>query len=230
MSKNRLGALLAGLVGVGWTIAVGVSAVFWLPQQLNIDPYFYEDGRQFLSFVAENPVSWRVFHLGTMVALLAQLPLIELLSAEIESPLRPVMHRIGVMGAAFALLASLIDQFMTPVLAEWGGLGNVPVAVFIWESVEPFRDNGLKTLSFLMLGIWLTWLGRKSAADWVQKVSFGVGLGLLLLGVVEALVPLPWRNQIGETGVLGLILFGLPFWGFVVANYFWEQEKLAVGG
>jgi hypothetical protein len=113
---------------------------------------------------------------------------------------------------------------MTPVLAAWGGAGNVPVAVFIWESVEPLRDDGFKTLSFILLGLWLLWLGYQKPAALVELVSRWLGGFLLLLGFVEAIVPLPLRSQLGETGLLGLALWGLPIWGYLVAHRFWQRE------
>ncbi|MCA9980404.1 MAG: hypothetical protein KDD89_06220 [Anaerolineales bacterium] len=227
MTYNRFGTLLSILFTLGWLIAIGVNLIVWFPQLLGADPMFYDHGREYLLFVAENQLSWAIFHIGASSALLILLPLISHLSQlRATDPNQPALQTIGLVGAFSALLASLIDQFATAVLARWQH-GNIDVAYQLWETMEPFRDNGLKTLSFLLLGVWAlwlagAWLGTNYPHRRLGRFTQVIGGGLLLLGLIELAVPLPWRNIIGETGVAGLVLF--PFWGMALARWFWQAE------
>ncbi len=227
MTSYRLGTLLAAIFGLGWSIAIGVTLGVWLPQLWGVEALFYEEAEQFLPFVANNLVSWRIFHVGTTAALLAILPLITHLShLHPDEYKRPFLQTIGLTGGAAALLASLIDQFSTPYLAQIGA-GNIPIGMHVWEAVEPFRDAGLKTISFLLLGVWLIWLAggwKEPAEKRPRQISKLTGWAIALLGLIELLVPLPWKNTVGETGVAGFVLLLLPVWGFVMAHWFWQQE------
>lgn len=227
MSTYRWGTLLAGIFALGWSLALGIMLGLWLPQLWGVDPLFYEEAQQFLPFVAANPVSWRVFHVGTTAALLALLPLLSHLShIHPDQYKRPLWQTLGLTGGAAALLASLIDQFSTPYLAQIGA-GNIPVGIHLWQALEPFRDAGLKTVSFLLLGAWLVWLssGWEVAAEKRPRlISQMTGWAVLVLGLIELLVPLPWKNMVGETGIAGFALLLLPVWGFVIAHWFWQQE------
>ena len=71
MSYNRLGTLTAGLLGLGWLVAVGINLFVWFPQLQQLPPGFWDDSDLFLAFVRENAVSWQAFHIGTTVGLCA---------------------------------------------------------------------------------------------------------------------------------------------------------------
>lgn len=231
MSYYRFGTLLALLFALGWVLAVGVSLFIWMPQLAGVAPLFYEDGREYLRFVAANQLSWAIFHVGATGGLLALLPLIShLTQLKKDDANHTAVQTLGLLGGLSALTASLIDQFATPVLARWQH-GNIDVAFHLWETIEPFRDDGLKTLSFLLLGLWAVWL----AGVWLQPTTppyapkLGrftqlVGGALLLLGFIELALPLPWRNIWGETGAGGLVLVLLPLWGFALAYWLWHEE------
>ena len=222
---NRLGTLLAGLFALGLAVAFGVTLGVWLPQTWGAEPLFYEQGAQYLPFVSANPVSWQIFHTAANLSLLAALPLISLLSQHVPSDTRPAGQTIGLVGTAAFLLASLMDQFMTPVLARWA-VGHIEVAFRLWETIEPFRDNGLKTIAFLCLGIWFLWVAAVYERPY-RWLTQGTGAAVLLLGLVELLIPQPWKNIWGETGFLGMSLLLFPIWGLATAHWFWQKELKA---
>ncbi len=229
MTHNRFGTILALLFTLGWTVAIGVSLFIWMPQLLGQEPLFHEHGREYLPFVAQNNLSWAIFHIGATGGLIVLLVLISHLSQlRATSPIQPAMHTLGLLGAFSGLLASLIDQFATPVLARWQH-GNMTVAFQLWETIEPFRDDGLKTLSFLLLGLWTLWIAGvwqqpENNAPRLARFTQFVGVSLLILGLIELAIPLPWRNILGETGVAGLTLLLLPIWGTWLARWFWQRE------
>lgn len=231
MNMNRLGTVAASFVGLGWSVAVTISLGVWMPQLLGRTPMFHERGNEYLRFVHDNQISWAIFHIGASGGLLALLPLIFLLtSGRGDTLTHRLMAGVGLFGAVCGLMASLIDQFSTPVLARYGL--NRQEMIHLWEAMEMFRDNALKTLCFFFLGVWAIWLGKHLPASAPRPVVWLtplVGWGLLVLGVVEAIVPLPWRNMVGETGVLGAVLLFIPLWGFAVAYWFGQEALKSTG-
>jgi hypothetical protein len=228
MTYNRLGALLAGLFGLGWLLAIAVNLLFWLPQTLQVGPGFWYDGAAFFGFVLRNAASWQVFHAGANLALLALIILIPLLEELFnDDPRRRAMSTAGVVGAVFLLVASLIDQFGSPLLARHLA-GNPAIAFQIWEWMEPWRDTGLKTASYWLLGFWLLWLsGRFLLLDRMRKfgrLSQAAAGGLLFLAFVKTVLPAPLVVYLDETGAGGLVLLLFPVWGLWLARWFWQQE------
>lgn len=228
MTYNRLGTLLAGLFGLGWLVAIAVSLLFWTPQTLEVGVGFWYDGGSFLGFVLRNTVSWQVFHVGANIGLLSLILLIPLLEELFQDDLRcRAMSTAGVVGAVLLLLASLIDQFGSPSLARHIG-GNPLVAFQIWEWMEPWRDSGLKTVSYWLLGFWLLWVsGRFLLLDGMGKfgrLGQGAAGGLLFLAFVKTVMPAPIIFYLAETGAGGLVLLLFPVWGFWLARWFWQQE------
>ncbi|MEZ4642159.1 MAG: hypothetical protein R3E31_05355 [Chloroflexota bacterium] len=225
MSTNRLGTLSAALVGIGWGAAIAINLIFWLPQHL--DPSFWDNGEQFLSFVRDNTLTWRAFHIGATSGLMALLFLIGLLANLDENdPRRMAFTLVGAIGAFAALLASLIDHLGTPVLARLAA-GNSLIVLQIWQFVEPWRDAGLKTVSYWFLGIWALWIGGRWLAQSTRRLgrfSQVMGIALLLLALIESMVPQPLIYTLGETGVGAAVFLLLPIWGFWAARWFWERE------
>lgn len=229
MNENRFGTLCAALVALGWGVAVAVNLFVWTPQlaAAGFNPLFYEDGRAFLAFVSANRASWGVFHVGANVALAALIPLITLLCITRRTDiLHDTMRILGQLGAFSALIASLFDQLATPVLARWA-TGNNTAALTMWEAIEPFRDGGLKTIAFFFLGLWAIWVStawRQDGGIWLGRLTLVMGWGLVLVAAADSLLPLPWRNIIGETGVLGLVLLLIVPWALLVGRWFWQRE------
>jgi hypothetical protein len=228
MTYNRLGTLLAGLFGLGWLLAVAVSLLFWTPQTLEVGVGFWYDTQAFLSFVLRNTVSWQVFHLGANLGLIALILLIPLLQELFhDDPRHRAMSTAGVVGALFLLVASLIDQLGTPTLARYIP-GNPLVAFQIWEWVEPWRDLGLKTVSYWLLGFWLLWLSGRfltvAATRKFGRFSQVLAVGLLLLAFVKTFMPAPLIFYLSETGAGGLVVALFPLWGFWLAYWFWRRE------
>lgn len=228
MSTNRLGTLSAGLVGIGWTIAIAVNLIFWLPQKL--EPGFWDDSEQFLRFVRENAISWRAFHIGATTGLMALIFLVGLLAHLDETDTRrTAFTTVGMIGAFSALIASLIDHLGTPILARLAA-GNPLVVSQIWQFMEPWRDAGLKTVSYWFLGIWAIWIGGRWLAQnvqWLGHLSRVMGVALLLLAIIESLVPVPLLYTLGETGIGALVFLLFPIWGFSVGRWFWQNELAA---
>ncbi len=232
MSYNRLGTLAAGVLGLGWLVAVGVNLFVWFPKIQQLPSGFWDDSDLFFAFVRENAISWRVFHVGAGLGLVAAVFLVSHL-AELGAGDKCArgFTTLGIVGAVFGLVASLIDQLGTPVIARFAA-GNPLFVSQIWTYMEPIRDSGLKTVSFALLGLWLLWLATKLLLESRRLGQFTriVGIALLLLGLVEALVPPPLAYTVGETGVGGLAILLIPMWALWLALWFWQQELAESAG
>lgn len=231
MSYNRLGTLAAGLLGVGWLAAVGINLFVWFPQIQELPPGFWDDSDLFLGFVRDNTITWQIFHIGTTVGLCAAVFLVGLLAELGQGDGRSrAFTTLGTVGAVFGLVASLVDQLGTPVVARFAQ-GNPLFVAQIWDYMEPIRDSGLKTVSYAFLGLWLVWLAGKLllASPRLGQFTRILGWALLLLALVEALVPPPLAYTIGETGFGGFVVVLFPVWGLWLARWFWQRELAALG-
>jgi hypothetical protein len=236
MSYNRLGTLAAGLLGLGWLVAVGVNLGVWLPQIQELPPGFWDDGDLFLAFVRDNAISWQIFHIGTTVGLCAAVFLVGLLAelkrAKVDGRTR-AFTTLGTVGAVFGLVASLIDQLGTPVVARYAQ-GNPLFVAQIWDYMEPIRDSGLKTISFAFMGLWLIWLAGELILDSrrLGQFTLATGIAFTLLAIIEMLVPPPLAYTVGETGIGGFVVLLIPIWSLWLARWFWQRElaETAVGG
>jgi hypothetical protein len=226
MSYNRLGTLAAGVLGLGWLVAVGVNLGVWFPLIQELPPGFWDDSDLFLGFVRDNAISWQVFHIGATLGLCAAVFLVGLLAELGKGDGRSrAFTSLGTVGAVFGLVASLVDQLGTPVVARFAQ-GNPLFVSQIWDYMEPIRDSGLKTISFAFMGLWLIWLAGKLIVDSRRLGQFTrvVGVALVLLALIEALVPPPLAYTIGETGFGGLATLLIPIWGLWLARWFWQRE------
>ncbi len=231
MSYNRLGTLAAGLLGLGWLVAVGVNLGVWFPMIRELPPGFWDDSDLFLAFVRDNAVSWQIFHIGAAVGLCAAVFLVGLLAELGAGDGRTrAFTTLGTVGAVFGLVASLIDQLGTPVVARFAQ-GNPMFVAQIWDYVEPIRDSGLKTISFAFMGLWLIWLAGKLILDSrrLGQFTLATGIALTLLAIIEMLVPPPLAYTVGETGIGGLAVLLIPIWGFWLARWFWQRELADTG-
>lgn len=226
MSYNRLGTLAAGVLGLGWLVAVGVNLGIWFPLIQELPPDFWDDGDLFLAFVRDNTISWQVFHIGTTVGLCAAVFLVGLLAELGAGDGRTrAFTTLGTVGAVFGLVASLVDQLGTPVVARFAQ-GNPLFVAQMWDYMEPIRDAGFKTISFAFMGLWLLWLAGDLLVDSRRLGQFTriVGLAFVLLALIEALVPPPLAYTIGETGIGGFVVLLIPVWSLWLARWFWQRE------
>lgn len=231
MSFNRLGTLAAGLLGLGWLVAVVVNLFVWFPLIQQMPPDFWDNADLFLAFVRDNRISWQAFHVGTTVGLCAAVFLVGLVAELGQGDGRSrAFTALGTVGAVFGLVASLVDQLGTPVLARFA-LGNPIFVNQIWGFIEPVRDSGLKTVSFAFMGLWLIWLAGRLILRTRRLGQFTLvaGIGLVLLAVVEALVPPPLAYTVGETGIGGFVVLLFPIWAFWLASWFWQREVAELG-
>lgn len=231
MSYNRLGTLAAGVLGLGWLVAVAVNLGVWFPMIRELPPGFWDDSDLFLTFVRDNAISWQIFHIGATVGLCAAVFLVGLLAELGAGDGRTrAFTTLGTVGAVFGLVASLIDQLGTPVVARFAQ-GNPLFVAQIWEYMEPIRDSGLKTISFAFMGLWLIWLAGKLILDSrrLGQFTLATGIALTLLAIIEMLVPPPLAYTIGETGIGGLAVLLIPIWGFWLARWFWQRELADMG-
>lgn len=231
MSYNRLGTMAAGLLGLGWLGAVGVNLGVWFPIIRELPPGFWDDSDLFLAFVRDNAISWQIFHIGATVGLCAAVFLVSHL-AELgkEDSCARAFTALGTVGAVFGLVASLIDQLGTPVVARFAQ-GNPLFVAQIWDYMEPIRDSGLKTISFAFMGLWLIWLAGKLIVDSrrLGQFTLATGLALSLLALIEMLVPPPLAYIVGETGIGGLAILLIPIWSLWLARWFWQRELAETG-
>lgn len=226
MSYNRLGTLAAGLLGLGWLTAVVVNLFVWFPIIRELPAGFWDDADLFLAFVRDNRISWQAFHVGTTVGLCAAVFLVGLLAELGEADNRTrAFTTLGTVGAVFGLVASLVDQLGTPVVARFA-LGNPLFVAQIWSYMEPIRDSGFKTVSFAFMALWLIWLAGRLILQSrrLGQFTLAAGIGLVLLAIVEALAPPPLAYTVGETGVGGFVVLLFPIWAFWLAGWFWQRE------
>jgi len=231
MSFNRLGTLAAGLLGLGWLVAVVVNLFVWFPLIQQMPPDFWDNADLFLAFVRDNRISWQAFHVGTTVGLCAAVFLVGLVAELGQGDGRSrAFTALGTVGAVFGLVASLVDQLGTPVLARFA-LGNPIFVNQIWGFIEPVRDAGLKTASFAFMGLWLIWLAGRLILRTrrLGQFTLAAGIGLVLLAIVEALVPPPLAYTVGETGLGGFVVLLFPIWAFWLASWFWQREVAELG-
>lgn len=231
MSFNRLGTLAAGLLGLGWLVAVVVNLFVWFPLIQQMPPDFWDNADLFLAFVRDNRISWQAFHVGTTVGLCAAVFLVGLVAELGQGDGRSrAFTALGTVGAVFGLVASLVDQLGTPVLARFA-LGNPIFVNQIWGFIEPVRDSGLKTVSFAFMGLWLIWLAGRLILRTrrLGQFTLAAGIGLVLLAIVEALVPPPLAYTVGETGLGGFVVLLFPIWAFWLASWFWQREVAELG-
>ena len=231
MSFNRLGTLAAGLLGLGWLVAVVVNLFVWFPLIQQMPPDFWDNADLFLAFVRDNRISWQAFHVGTTVGLAAAVFLVGLVAELGQGDGRSrAFTALGTVGAVFGLVASLVDQLGTPVLARFA-LGNPIFVNQIWGFIEPVRDSGLKTVSFAFMGLWLIWLAGRLILRTrrLGQFTLAAGIGLVLLAIVEALVPPPLAYTVGETGLGGFVVLLFPIWAFWLASWFWQREVAELG-
>jgi hypothetical protein len=240
MSFNRLGTLAAGILGLGWLAAVIINLFVWQPQLAELGPEVWNESFRFLPFVYANLVSWRFFHIGTTTGLMGLVVVIGLLSSLNREDKRWLAFTaVGLTGAILALLASLFDHLATPVLARYAQLPEVEatarsgqlIASIVWEAIEPFRDAGMKTVSYWFIGFWVIWQGghwRRLEVLRLGQFSQILGWGLLVLAFIETMIPQPWVNIIGETGYAGFVVLLFPIWGLWTAAWFWGQEVAEV--
>ena len=226
MTYNRLGALLTTLFGLGWLIAIAISLFLWTPKTAVLGIELWYTAEPVLTFVGQNEASWQLFHYAVNLGLIALIILIPLFDELFTiDPRRRAMSTVGVIGAVFLLLASLIDQFGTAVLARH--LEDNPVIVLqIWEWMEPWRSLGLKATSYWLLGLWLLWLSSHflllEGAKKFGRFSQIAAIGLLWLGFVKTVIPPPLVYYLDETGAGSLVLLFFPVWGFWLARWFWQ--------
>ncbi len=236
MSFNRLGTLAAGVLGIGWLVAVGINLFVWQPQLQDVSNNFWGSSATVLNFVQDNVISWRYYHIGTTLGIIGLIVVIALLSQmNLEDNRWLALTAVGLTGALFALIASLFDQFATPVMARFARLSELDatprsgqlIAGHVWEIMEPWRDNGLKTVSFWLIGFWTLWQSghwQQQGAARLAQFTKVVGWALLLLAFVETMVPEPWVFTIGEAGFGGLVFVLFPIWGLWTASWFWKRE------
>jgi hypothetical protein len=181
-----------------------------------------------LAFVRQNGISWRVHYAGITVGLMGLIGLIPLLGSEKRGDERwMAATAVGLGGTVLLLLAALIDQIGTPTLARWsaGESETAVTARLIWDYVESWRVGGLKTVSYLLLGIWLTWSGSSGP---LTRFSHILGSAFLLLALIGVMAPPPLVHYLGENGFGRLVLVSLAVWGGLVARDFWQKELLEI--
>ncbi|MBN1120814.1 MAG: hypothetical protein JXJ17_07020 [Anaerolineae bacterium] len=137
----------------------------------------------------------------------------------------------GVIGGVFMLLAIVIDMYCTPTLArimvdENADETRKESAWLVWRTYEYPREVSFKSLSLVLLGMWMAWLyfGVIVGAEpgqWIGRmlrfVSLIGGLSLIFLGMTQALK----MDQFGQRGKYGKPLLAgvILIWGVCSATW-----------
>lgn len=216
-------AILAVVIGVRITSAM-VILLYWFPQ-LEKTPKLFEQADLLFPFIAAHPDQWRAALFAGVLSSALAIPLAVMLTRYFgdEDAISESILIVGVGGFLIDVVATTMNFLGTIWLAQRyvGGTVDPKLAAFVWEWVEAWRDDGLKTISFIAIGLFTLWLAwRMTGAPksfWIRASSWLFGGGMLLIGVLDA----AGLFELGEYGVasgFGHIFYAL--WGLSIAHWF----------
>lgn len=221
VEPRYIAGLLAMIIGIQIALALAIL-VEWLPV-LNAQPNLFTDPSLLFPFIQERQGQWRgAMFAGVMTSALA-VPLSVYLIRYFtrDNAVDESVLFIGVGGFMFDIAATVMSFLGTLWLArEYTSNPSLANYVFNWS--EAWRDEGLKTISFLGIGIFTLRIARVMHAaprsGLIQVTSWLFGFVMILIGVMDAL----GRFDLGEYGLVsgfGHVLYSI--WGLSIGYWFW---------
>jgi hypothetical protein len=221
VQPRYIAGLLAMIIGI--QIALALAILFkWFPI-LQQQPNLFTDPNLLFPFIQQHQGQWRgAMFAGVMTSALA-VPLSVYLSRYFskDDAMDEAALFVGVGGFMFDIAATVMSFLGTLWLAgEYAS--NQPLADYVFRWSEAWRDEGLKTISFIAIGIFtlrVAFTMRVAPRTrFIQATSWAFGLVMLLIGVMDAL----GHFDLGEYGLVsgfGHILYSI--WGLSIGYWFW---------
>lgn len=221
VEPRYIAGLLAVIIGI--QIALALAILFkWFPV-LRAQPNLFTDPSLLFPFIEQHQGQWRGAMLAGVVTSALAVPLSVYLSRYFSKDyaIDEAFLFIGVGGFMFDIAATVMSFLGTLWLArEYPTDPSLASYVFRWS--EAWRDEGLKTISFLAIGIFtlrIAWIMRIAPGSlWIQVTSWLFGFVMVLIGVMDAL----GRFDLGEYGLVsgfGHVLYSM--WGLAIGYWFW---------
>ncbi len=221
VEPRYIAGLLAMIIGI--QIALALAILFkWFPI-LRAEPNLFTDPQLLFPFIQQHQGQWRgAMFAGVMTSALA-VPLSVYLVRYFtkDYAVDEAALFVGVGGFMFDIAATVMSFLGTLWLArEYNSDPALASYVFRWS--EAWRDEGLKTISFLAIGVFtlrIAWIMRAApGSTFIQVTSWLFGLVMLVIGTMDAL----GRFDLGEYGVVsgfGHVLYSI--WGLSIGYWFW---------
>lgn len=221
VEPRYIAGLLAMIIGI--QIALALAILFkWFPV-LQKEPNLFTDPVLLFPFIEQHQGQWRgAMFAGVMTSAFA-VPLCVYLTRYFskDDAIDEAALFIGVGGFMFDIAATVMSFLGTLWLArEYNSDPALASYVFRWS--EAWRDEGLKTISFLAIGIFtlrIAWIMRVApGSGFIQLTSWLFGLVMIVIGTMDAL----GRFDLGEYGIVsgfGHVLYSI--WGLSIGYWFW---------
>lgn len=221
VQPRYIAGLLAMIIGI--QIALALAILFeWFPI-LRQNPDLFTDPRLLFPFIQERQGQWRGAMFAGVVSSAIAVPLCVYLSRYFsrDAALDEAALFIGVGGFMFDIAATVMSSLGTLWLAREYAI-NPQLAEYVFRWSEAWRDEGLKTISFLAIGIFtmrIAYVMRNApGSGFIQTTSWLFGAVMVVIGWMDAL----GRFDLGEYGVVsgfGHILYSI--WGLSIGYWFW---------
>jgi hypothetical protein len=234
VSPRHIVSILGAIIGIRIASAFAIL-LLWLPV-VRAEPTLFQDPALLFPFIAQREAQWRgAFFAGVLTSALA-VPLCVLLSRYFtrSTATDESFLFIGVGGFVIDVVATVMSMLGTLWLADHYA-EYTDVAFFVYQWAEAWRDEGLKTISFLAIGIYtlhIAYVMRGAPKSLLMRATTWLfGFFMLLIGVLDAF----GLFEIGEYGIasgFGHIFYAA--WGLSVGYWFWfcapprETFQLAV--
>lgn len=220
VQPRYIAGLLAIIIGI--QIALALAILFkWFPI-LKAQPDLFTNPQHLFPFIQEHQGQWRgAMFAGVMTSALA-VPLSVYLVRYFtrNDAVDEAALFVGVGGFMFDIASTVMSFLGTLWLALNSADFQLASYVFSWS--EAWRDEGLKTISFLAIGIFTLRVAyimhHAPGTRFIQATSWAFGLVMVIIGTMDAL----GRFDLGEYGVVsgfGHVLYSI--WGLSIGYWFW---------
>ncbi|MFQ5530611.1 MAG: hypothetical protein ACE5FP_09755 [Gemmatimonadota bacterium] len=224
VEPRYIAAILAAIIGIRILSAMAIL-VLWFPE-LMANPKLFSQAESLFPFIYDHQGEWRSALFAGVLSSALAIPLAVLLTRYFsdQNALAESMLIIGVGGFLVDVVATTMNFLGTLWLAQryMADSGMQETAAFVWQWVEVWRDEGLKTISFIAIGLFTLWLARQMRGAprsfWIQLSSWLFGAIMVLIGILDAV----GLFELGEYGIasgFGHIFYAL--WGLSIGHWFW---------
>jgi len=224
VNPKRIVAILGVIIAVRIISALAIL-VLWLPDLLE-HPTLFRDPTLLFPFIASRSGEWHAALFAGVVSSALAIPLTVLLARYFGSAkaMTEAILVIGVGSFLIDIIATTMNFLGTDYLATLY-MHSPPqrdLAEHLWRWQEVWRDEGLKTISFVGIGWFTIWLGTQMKGapqvGFLRFATFGFGIFMLAIGALDA----AGLFELGEYGIasgFGHIFYAI--WGLALGYWFW---------